>query len=135
MDALMIIKAFAVGGAFCVIAQLLIDMTALTPARILVTYVTAGVFLGAVGAYEPLHKFAGCGVSVPLVGFGANVARGVREAINERGAAGILTGGLSAAAGGTSAALCFGYLFAILCKGKPKSLSRHGKKQQVNNQK
>ncbi len=127
MDYMMILKAFLVGGGFCVIAQLLVDLTRLTPARILVIYVTAGVFLGAVGLFEPLHKFAGCGASVPLVGFGGNVARGVREAINQRGLIGALTGGLSAAAGGTTAAICFGYLAAICFCGKPKTLKKRKK--------
>ena len=127
MDFLSLLKAFCVGGGFCIIAQLLIDLTRLTPARILVIYVTAGVFLGAVGIYEPLREFAGCGASVPLVGFGGLVARGVHEAVNESGLVGALTGPLSAAAGGTTAAICFGYLAAILFSGKPKTIS-HSKK-------
>lgn len=114
--------AFVIGGAFCVIAQLLIDLTKLTPARILVLYVTVGVLLGAVGLYEPLLQFAGCGVSVPLIGFGGTVAKGIREAVDECGLLGALTGGLSAAAAGTAAALCFGYLVALLFRGKPKKL-------------
>lgn len=114
--------AFLVGGLFCVIAQLLIDYTALTPARILVLYVTFGVFLGAVGLYEPLYRFAGCGASVPLVGFGGNIARGIREAIDKEGALGILTGGFTAAAAGCSSALIFGYLSALIFSGKPKKL-------------
>lgn len=120
MDLLPYLYAFLVGGAFCAAAQLLLDLTALTPARVLVIYVVFGVALGAVGLYEPLYRFAGAGASVPLVGFGAAVARGVREAVGERGALGILTGGLSAAAGGTSAALCFGYLSALIFHGKSK---------------
>ena len=114
--------AFLVGGLFCVIAQLLIDYTALTPARILVLYVTFGVFLGAVGLYEPLYRFAGCGASVPLVGFGGNIARGIREAIDKEGALGILTGGFAAAAAGCASALIFGYLSALMFSGKPKKL-------------
>ena len=114
--------AFLVGGALCVIAQLLIDLTRLTPARILVAYVSFGVLLGAVGLYEPLYKFAGCGVSVPLVGFGGTIARGVRAAVHESGLLGALTGGLRAAAGGTAAALVFGYLAALLSKSRPKRL-------------
>lgn len=114
--------SFAVGGLFCVAAQILIDLTALTPARILVLYVTGGVLLGATGLYDPLFSFAGCGASVPLVGFGANIARGVREAIDREGALGILTGGFSAASAGCSAALIFGYLSALLFSGKPKKL-------------
>ena len=115
-------KTFFVGGTICVIAQLLIDLTKLTPARILVGYVTFGVFLGSVGLFEPLLKFASCGVSVPLIGFGGIVARGVKEAIQKNGAIGILTGGLTAAAAGIAAALVFGYLIAVFFKGKPKSL-------------
>lgn len=114
--------SFAVGGLFCVAAQILIDLTSLTPARILVLYVTGGVLLGATGLYDPLFSFAGCGASVPLVGFGANIARGVREAIEREGALGILTGGFSAASAGCSAALIFGYLSALLFSGKPKKL-------------
>ena len=120
MELLSYLYAFLVGGAFCAAAQLLLDLTALTPARVLVIYVVLGVALGAVGLYEPLYRFAGAGASVPLVGFGAAVARGVREAVEESGALGILTGGLTAAAGGTSAALCFGYLSALIFHGKSK---------------
>ena len=117
-------RAFLVGGALCVAAQLLIDLTRLTPARILVLFVTLGVFLGAIGLYEPLRAFAGCGVSVPLLGFGGTVARGVREAVNTDGLLGAFTGGLSAAAGGTAAALVFGYLAAVLAKRRPKRMGR-----------
>ena len=120
MELLPYLYAFLVGGAFCAAAQLLLDLSALTPARVLVIYVVAGVALGAVGLYEPLYRFAGAGASVPLVGFGAAVARGVREAVKSDGALGILTGGLTAAAGGTSAALIFGYLSALIFHGKPK---------------
>ena len=112
--------AFLVGGLVCLFAQLLIDLTKLTPARILVIYVVLGVFLGAVGLFEPLADFAGCGITVPLVGFGGNVARGVRESVSESGLIGALTGGLSAASGGTAAALCFGYLVALFCNARPK---------------
>ncbi len=112
--------AFLVGGTVCLFAQLLIDLTKLTPARILVIYVVLGVFLGAVGLFEPLADFAGCGITVPLVGFGGNVARGVRESVSESGLIGALTGGLSAASGGTAAALCFGYLVALFCNARPK---------------
>ena len=115
------IWAFAVGGAFCVIAQILIDKTRLTPARILVTYVVSGVILGAVGLYEPLVNFAGAGATTPLVGFGYLIAKGVRRAVEEQGLLGALTGGLSAAAGGTAAALVFGFLASLLFRGKPKS--------------
>ena len=116
----MCITSFLVGGLFSAIAQVLIDKTALTPARILVIYVSFGVFLGAVGAFEPLLSFAGCGASVPLVGFGGAIARGVREAIDNDGAIGILTGGFTASAAGCAAALIFGYIAALLFKSKPK---------------
>ena len=113
--------AFIVGGVFCVIAQILIDKTKMTPARILVMYVVVGVFLGAVGLYKPLADFAGAGATTPLTGFGYLIAKGVREAVLEKGLVGALTGGLTAAAGGTAAALCFGFLAALIFKGKPKS--------------
>ena len=115
------IRAFAVGGAFCVIAQILIDKTKLTPARILVAYVVAGVVLGAIGLYEPLVKFAGCGATTPLTGFGYCLAKGVEQAIREKGAIGILTGGLSGAAGGITTALAAGWITALLFRSKPKS--------------
>ena len=114
------IWAFVVGGLFCVLAQVLIDKTALTPARILVGYVVLGVFLGAIGVYGPLVEFAGAGATVPLTGFGYLISEGVREAVRERGAIGIFTGALTAAAGGTSAALIFGFLASIFFKSKPK---------------
>ncbi len=115
------IKAFLVGGILCVIAQILIDKTKLTPARILVSYVVAGVVLGAVGLYEPLQEFAGAGASVPLTGFGNNLAKGVREAIQEDGFLGIFTGGLKACAGGIAAAVFAGLLSGLLFKAKDKS--------------
>ncbi len=114
------IWAFVVGGLFCVVAQILIDKTALTPARILVGYVVMGVLLGAVGLYGPLADFAGAGATVPLTGFGYLIADGVKEAVSERGLVGALTGPLTAAAGGTAAALIFGFLAAIFFKSKPK---------------
>lgn len=117
-----LIKAFAVGGALCVIAQLLIDLTKLTPARILVLYVSLGVFLGAVGLFQPLLQFAGCGASVPLIGFGGTVAKGVREAIDRDGAIGILSGGLTAASVGITASLVLGYLVAIVFRAGPKKM-------------
>ena len=116
------ISAFAVGGALCVIAQLLIDLTKLTPARILVLYVSAGVFLGAVGLYQPLLSFAGCGASVPLTGFGGLIAKGVREAIDKDGPIGILSGGITATSAGITASLFFGYLVAIFFRGGPKKM-------------
>jgi stage V sporulation protein AE len=115
------LKAFLVGGLFCVIAQILIDRTKLTPARILVIYVVAGVILGGIGLYEPLVKFAGAGATTPLTGFGYLISKGVREAVDEQGLLGALTGGLTAAAGGISAALVFGYLACLLARGKPKN--------------
>ena len=115
------VLAFAVGGGFCVIAQILIDKTKLTPARILVWYVVAGVVLGAIGVYEPLVELAGAGATTPLTGFGNTIAKGVREAIGEQGLLGALTGGFRAAAGGIAAALVFGYLTCLVFSGKPKS--------------
>jgi len=112
------IWAFVVGGALCMIAQILIDKTRLTPARILVSYVTVGVLLGALGVYKPLVEFAGAGATVPLTGFGYLISEGVREAVDKQGLLGALTGGLTAAAGGISAALVFGYLAAIMFRGK-----------------
>ncbi|MBE6538397.1 MAG: stage V sporulation protein AE [Ruminococcaceae bacterium] len=114
------IWAFVVGGIFCVIAQILIDKTALTPARILVAYVTAGVILGALGLYKPLVDFAGAGATTPLTGFGYLISKGVKEAVDKQGLLGALTGSFTAAAGGISAALVFGYLAALLFRGKPK---------------
>lgn len=116
------LTAFLVGGGICVIAQLLLDLTRLTPARILVIYVVAGVALGAVGLFEPLRELAGAGITVPLIGFGGNVAVGVREAVAEEGLLGALTGGLRAAAGGTAAAIVFGYLAALVFRAKAKRL-------------
>ena len=114
------LKAFVVGGLFCLIGQILVDKTKLTPARILVSYVVVGVLLGAVGVYRYLVDFAGAGATVPLTGFGNTLAKGVREAVQEQGILGALTGGLTAAAGGTTAAIVFGYLTALICRGKPK---------------
>ena len=114
------VKAFAVGGAFCVIGQILIDKTKLTPARILVSYVVLGVILGGIGIYQPLVDFAGAGASVPLLGFGNTLARGVREAVQEDGFLGILTGGLKATAGGITVAITAGLLASLLFKPKDK---------------
>ena len=114
------IWAFVVGGFFCVLAQILIDKTRMTPARILVAYVVCGVFLGAVGLYQPLVDLGGAGATTPLTGFGFLIAKGVKRAVEEKGLLGALTGPLTAAAGGTTAALVFGYIVALLCKGKPK---------------
>ena len=115
------LRAFFVGGIFCVIAQILIDRTKLTPARILVTYVVAGVVLGGIGIYEPIVDFAGAGATVPLTGFGYLIAKGVKESVQEEGLLGALTGGLRAAAGGIAAALVFGYLACLIARGKPKN--------------
>jgi stage V sporulation protein AE len=121
MDFLMLLKAFAVGGGICVIGQLLIDYTKLTPARILVTFVTLGVALTGLGLYEPLVKFAGAGATVPLTGFGFTLAKGVQQAIAEKGVLGILTGGLTATAGGITAAVLFGFIAGLFCKSGDKS--------------
>ena len=114
-------KAFLVGGILCVIGQILIDRTKLTPARILVGYVTAGVILSAVGVYQPLADWAGAGATVPLTGFGHLLAKGVKNAVAEQGLLGALTGGVSSAAGGITAAIFFGFLVALVGKSKPKS--------------
>ncbi len=115
-----ILIAFLVGGLFCLPAQILIDKTALTPARILVLYVCAGVLLTAVGLYEPIVKFAGCGATTPLTGFGYSLAQGVKKAIDEKGLLGALTGGITGAAGGIAAAIVFGWLSAVFFKSRPK---------------
>ena len=114
------IWAFVIGGLFCVIAQILIDKTKLTPARILVFYVVAGVILTGIGVYQPLVDFAGCGATVPLTGFGYSLAQGVKKALDERGLIGALTGGLTATSAGVTAAMVFAWLAAVLFKGKPK---------------
>ena len=115
------LNAFLCGGVLCAIGQLLIDKTALTPAKILVCYVTAGVILSALGLYQPLADWGGAGATVPLTGFGHLLARGVKQAVAERGVLGALTGGVTAAAGGITAAIFFGFLVALIGKPKPKS--------------
>lgn len=115
------LKAFVIGGMLCVIGQLLIDKTKLTPARILVSYVVLGVFLGGIGAYEPLVEFAGAGATVPLTGFGNNLAKGVREAIKTDGFLGVFTGGLKATAGGITAAVVIGLFVSLIFRPKDKS--------------
>lgn len=115
------LKAFLIGGAFCLIGQILIDKTKLTPARILVSYVVVGVILGGVGLYEPLIDFAGAGATVPLTGFGSVLAKGVKEAVDEKGFIGILTGGLKACAGGITAAVVAGLIASLIFKDKDKS--------------
>lgn len=112
--------AFVIGGAFCIVAQILIDKTSLTPARILVGYVVAGVILGAIGVYEPLMNFAGAGASTPLTGFGYVIAKGVKTAVTEKGAFGILEGGLAASAAVISAVLVFSFVAALLGRRRPK---------------
>ena len=115
------LKAFMIGGIFCLIGQLLIDKTKLTPARILVGYVVVGVILGAIGIYKPIVQFAGAGATVPLTGFGYNLAKGVKDAIKEDGFIGILTGGLKACAGGIATAIIAGLIVSLLFKAKDKS--------------
>lgn len=115
------LKAFVVGGILCLIGQILIDKTKLTPARILVSYVVIGVLLGALGLYTPLVEFAGAGATVPLTGFGNTLAQGVREAVQEDGFLGIITGGLKASAGGITAAILAGLIASLLFKVKDKS--------------
>ncbi len=115
------VKAFLVGGLLCLIGQILIDKTKLTPARILVSYVVIGVILGAIGVYQPLVEFAGAGASVPLTGFGNTLAKGVKEAIQEEGFLGIFTGGLKATAGGITTAIFAGLLASLIFKAKDKS--------------
>ena len=115
------LKAFFFGGLLCLIGQILIDKTKLTPARILVSYVVIGVFLGAIGVYKPFAEFAGAGATVPLTGFGYNLAKGVKEAIGEDGFLGIFTGGLKACAGGITAAVFAGLLAGLIFKAKDKS--------------
>ncbi len=112
--------SFLIGGALCAIAQILIDKTQMTPARILVTYVIAGVALTAVGLYGPFVEFASYGATVPLTGFGYSLAKGVEKAVGQYGIIGVLTGGLTGTAGGITTALIFGYLVALFSRGKPK---------------
>ncbi len=114
-------KAFLVGGVICAIGQLILDYTKITPARILFCYVVSGVVLGAVGIYQPLVDFAGCGATVPLTGFGNLLAQGVKEAVSKDGFIGIFTGGLNAAAGGITAAIFFGLVVAAIFKPKDKN--------------
>ena len=120
MDWLMYLKTFLIGGALCAIAQILIDKTKLTPARILTSYVVAGVILGALGLYGPLANWAGAGATVPLTGFGNVLAEGVKKAVAKDGFLGVFTGGLTAAAAGICAAIFFGIIVALLCKPKAK---------------
>jgi len=112
------IKAFLLGGVLCGIGQILVDKTNMTPARILSSFVVAGVILGGVGLYQPLSEWAGAGATVPLTGFGNTLAKGVKTAVAEKGVLGAFTGGMTAAAGGITAAVVFGFIVALL--GKPK---------------
>jgi len=112
--------AFAVGGFICLIGQILIDYTKLTPARILVSFVVAGVILTAIGVYEPIVKFAGCGATVPLTGFGYCLAKGVKEAVKEYGFLGIITGGLTATSAGIAVAMLFGWVASLIFKSDDK---------------
>ncbi|MBP0963725.1 MAG: stage V sporulation protein AE [Oscillospiraceae bacterium] len=114
------IWSFLIGGLLCAIGQVLIDYTKLTPARILVAYVVAGVILGAVGIYKPFAEFAGAGATVPLTGFGYLLSEGVKEAVNEKGLLGALTGGLTSSAAGITAAMVFGLAVALIFKPKEK---------------
>ncbi|MEG1964808.1 MAG: stage V sporulation protein AE [Oscillospiraceae bacterium] len=115
------LKAFVVGGAICAVGQVLIDLTKLTPARVLVSFVVIGVALGGLGLYQPLIEFAGAGATVPLTGFGALLAKGVKKAIIENGAIGILSGGFTAASAGITAAIFFGLIVALVFKSGDKS--------------
>lgn len=115
------LKVFMVGGLLCALGQLLIDYTKLTPARILTIYVVAGVILGGLGLYQPLTDWAGAGATVPLTGFGNTLARGVREAVEEKGLLGVFTGGFTAASGGICAAVFFGLIVALIFKPKDKN--------------
>ena len=116
------LKAFLIGGALCLIAQIFIDKTTITPARILTGYVCAGVILTGVGIYKPLVEFAGCGATVPLTGFGYSLAKGVAKAVQETGLIGALTGGLTGTSAGIAAAILFSALFALIFSGKPENL-------------
>lgn len=120
IDWIQLLRCFAVGGTLCVIGQILIDKTKLTPARILVAYVTTGVVLGGLGIYKYLVDFAGSGATVPLTGFGYNLAKGTIEAVKENGLIGAFTGGLKASAGGIAAAVFFGYIASLISKPKIK---------------
>ncbi|MEG0398566.1 MAG: stage V sporulation protein AE [Cetobacterium sp.] len=113
--------AFIIGGAICVIGQILMDTTKLTPARILVAFVTTGAFLGAFGLYDKLIEIGGCGATIPLFGFGNSLAKGAIKAVNETGLIGAFTGGITGTAGGITAAIVFGYLMAVIFNPKTKS--------------
>ncbi len=120
MDWMQLLRCFVVGGLICIIGQILIDKTKLTPARILVVFVTVGAILGGLGIYKYIIDFAGCGATVPLTGFGANLAKGAIDPVKESGLLGALIGGVKAAAGGIAAAVFFGYLASLIAKPKIK---------------
>ncbi len=120
MDWIQILNSFWVGGLICVVAQILIDKTKMTPARIMVLYVVSGVALTFLGVYKPLVDFAGAGATVPIIGFGYSLANGVKKAVDSIGFLGVLTGGLTATAGGITAAILFGYFAALIFKSKGK---------------
>lgn len=119
-DWLQLLKCFCVGGLICVVGQILIDKTKLTSARILVIFVTTGVILGGLGIYKSVVDFAGAGATVPLTGFGYNLAKGTIEAVKEQGLLGAFTGGIKASAGGIAAAVFFGYIASLISKPKMK---------------
>lgn len=120
MNWIKLFNCFWVGGAICMLAQLLIDKTKITPAKIMVLYVVSGVILTFLGVYKPLVEFAGAGATVPIVGFGYSLAQGVKKAVDSNGLRGVLTGGLTATSGGISAAIFFGYIAALLFRSKGK---------------
>ena len=120
IDWMTMLYCFIIGGLLCVIGQILIDKTKLTPARILVIYVTVGAVLGGIGIYQKLIDFAGCGATVPLTGFGANLAKGAIDAVKEQGLLGAFIGGVKACAGGIAAAVFFGYIASLVAKPKIK---------------
>ena len=120
LDYLMLLKAFIIGGLFCIIGQILIDKTKLTPARILVIFVTTGAILGGLGIYKHIIDFAGSGATVPLTGFGSSLAKGAIEGVQKHGLIGAFTGGISTTAGGIAAAVFFGYIAALVSKPKMK---------------
>ncbi len=119
-DIMSLVKCFVVGGIICIIGQILIDKTKLTPARILVLFVTLGAVLGGLGIYQYLVDFAGCGATVPLTGFGNNLAKGAIEGVSQSGLLGAFTGGVKASAGGIASAVLFGYLASLIAKPKMK---------------
>lgn len=120
IDWIQLLKCFVVGGGICIIGQILIDKTKLTPARILVIFVTTGAILGGLGLYKYVVDFAGAGATVPLTGFGYNLSKGAIEAVRSDGLIGAFTGGLKAAAGGIAAAIFFGYMASLISKPKMK---------------